>query len=121
MGDALIALRNYGNAADSIRATVANEISFTWVDRDFLAEHEVQPWQHMTVWVSPVDDLLGMCYIDGSKAFSAGLTLRPLADTARDTLNWWNELSEERRAAPRAGCPVELEESTLAAWHEKHD
>ena len=110
-----------GGMLDGIRATVANEISFTWVDREFLAEYEVQPWQQMTVWVPPVDDLLGMCHIDGSKAFTAGLTLRPLADTARDTLQWWHGLAEERRSTPRAGCPVELEESTLAAWHEKHD
>ena len=37
-----------------IRATVDNDISFTWVDADFLEEHEVQPWRHMTVWVPPV-------------------------------------------------------------------
>ena len=35
-------------------------------------------------------------------AVAAGLPMRPLADTARDTLAWWNSLPGERRETLRA-------------------
>ncbi len=100
-----------------IRAVVSNEISFTWVDREFLAEHEVAPWREMTAWVPPVGDSAGFAAFDNSRAVAAGLEYRPLAVTAKDTLDWWWTLPEEKRANPRAGLDPEKEERVLAAWH----
>ncbi len=102
-----------------IRAVVSNEISFTWVDADFLAEQEVAPWRHMTAWVPPRDGMEGFGLFDPSKAIDHGLTYRPLAVTAKDTLDWWETLPEERTAAPHAGLPPEREVEVLAAWHGK--
>jgi 2'-hydroxyisoflavone reductase len=104
-----------------IRATVDNDISFTWVDADFLAEHEVQPWMHMTVWVPPVEEYAGFSTSNIDRAIAAGLTFRPLADTAVATVEYWNSLDEERRGKQKAGCPPELEEKVLKAWHEKEE
>lgn len=100
-----------------LRATVDNDISFTWVDADFLEKHEVQAWSHMTVWIPPVGEYAGHAETSIARALAAGLSFRPLADTARDTLAWWNALPEERRAQPRAGLPAEREREVLAAWH----
>jgi len=100
-----------------IRAVTTASVAFTWVDADFLAKHEVQPWVQMTVWVPPRDGMQGLAQVDCSKAIAAGLTFRPLAETARDTLEWHATLPEERRATPRAGCPPELEAEVLRAWH----
>jgi len=100
-----------------IRATVSNEITFTWVTKDFLEEQEVQAWSHLPVWIPPEGEYLGMCRIDGNLAASKGLKLRPLAETARDTLTWWQDLSEERRAKPKAGLAPERETEVLTAWH----
>ena len=102
-----------------IRATVDNEISFTWVDADFLEQHEVQPWTHMTVWVPPVGEYAGFSSSNIDRALAAGLTFRPLADTAAATVEYWSSLPEDRRANPKAGCPPELEAKVLEAWHEK--
>ena len=102
-----------------IRAVTSKEMSFTWVDADFLAAKEVQPWGHMTCWVPPRDGYEGFGNIDCSRAIAAGLKFRPLADTARDTLTWWNGLPEERRAKPRAGLPREMEAEVLAAWKKR--
>lgn len=102
-----------------IRATVDNEISFTWVPADFLEQHEVQAWSHMTVWVPPASEEGGLAQVRIDRAIAAGLSFRPLADTVAATLEYWHSLPEERRAAPRAGCPPELEAKTLAAWHAK--
>ena len=105
------------------RAVVSNEISFTWVPADFLAEHEVAPWMHMTAWLPYEGDTKGFAAFDNSRSVAAGLTYRPLAVTSKDTLDWWNSLDEERRASPRAGLAPDKEAEVLAAWHarEKSD
>ena len=102
-----------------IRAVVSNEISFTWVDADFLAEHEVRPWAEMTAWIPPVGEYAGFALFDNSRAVGAGLRYRPLAVTAKDTLDWWGTLPEERRSDPRAGLAREKEEQVLAAWRSR--
>jgi 2'-hydroxyisoflavone reductase len=100
-----------------IRAVTSADVSFTWVDADFLAAHEVAPWAHMTVWVPPRGGYEGFATVSCARAMAAGLSYRPLAATARDTLDWWYELPEDRRAEPKAGLPAEKEAEVLAAWH----
>lgn len=100
-----------------IRATVDNDISFTWVPADFLAKHEVQEWMHMTVWVPPTGEYAGFSSTNIDRAIAAGLTFRPLSDTAVATMEYWNSLPAEKRENPRAGCPAELEQKVLKAWH----
>jgi 2'-hydroxyisoflavone reductase len=48
-----------------------------------------------------------------------GLTFRPLADTARDTLAWFKSQSAERQAKLKAGLTPERETKVLAAWHKE--
>ena len=100
-----------------IRATTADPVSFTWVPADFLKEHEVEEWMHMTVWVPPEGEYAGFSSSSIQRALDAGLTFRPLAVTAVDTVVYWNSLSEERRAKPRAGLDSKKEKEVLAAWH----
>jgi 2'-hydroxyisoflavone reductase len=102
-----------------IRAVVSNEISFTWVDADFLEANGVQAWMEMTVWVPPRGDGAGSAMFVNRRAVAAGLTYRPLAVTAKDTLDWWNAQPEERKARRRAGLAPEKEQRVLAAWHER--
>ncbi len=104
-----------------IRAAVDNEISFTWVDADFLEKHEVAPWMHMTVWVPPVGEYAGFSSSSIQRALDAGLSFRPLATTAKATMDYWNSLPEERRAKPKAGLPADREKEVLAAWHARGD
>jgi len=104
-----------------IRAVISDtEISFTWVDADFLAEHEVRAWSEMTSWVPPRGEMVGFSSFDNSRAVAAGLRFRPLALTAKDTLDWWQTLPGERTAKPRAGLDPVKEQRVLAAWHESH-
>lgn len=100
-----------------MRAVVSNEISFTWVNADFLDEHEVSPWGHMPAWIPPREGYQGFSAFDNSRAVAAGLEYRPLAVTAKDTIDWWKTLPEERRAEPKAGLAPEREVEVLAAWH----
>jgi 2'-hydroxyisoflavone reductase len=99
-----------------IRAATSAAVRFTWVDADFLREHEVGAWMEMPVWVYPSPEMAGFSAYDCSKAIAAGLTFRPLADTARDTLAWWKARPEDERTL-RTGLAPEKEASILAAWH----
>lgn len=106
-----------GGLLHGIRATLDNDIAFTWADADFLEQHEVAAWMEMTVWVPPVGEYAGFGAASIDRALATGLSFRPLAVTARDTLAWWNGLEAERRATPRAGLAAAKEAKVLAAWH----
>jgi 2'-hydroxyisoflavone reductase len=102
-----------------IRAITSSHVTFTWVDSDFLQEHEVGGWMEMPVWVHPSEEMRGFSSYDCKKAISAGLTFRPLADTARDTLKWWEAKPEEEKEL-RTGIDPEKEARVLAAWHARN-
>lgn len=93
----------------------APDADLTWLDQDFLAEQGVEPWMGadaVPLWL-PRPDYDGMMHHHVEPALAAGLTLRPVADTARDTLAWL-------RATPDAtvtGIGRERERELLAAWH----
>jgi 2'-hydroxyisoflavone reductase len=101
-----------------IRAITSSEVKFTWVAEDFLREHEVGGWMEMPVWVYASEATRGFMDWDCSKAIAAGLDFRPLADTARDTLTWWNGRPDADRVL-RTGLSPEKEAAILAAWKER--
>ena len=51
-------------------------------------------------------------------ALRTGLKVRPLEDTVRDTLAWFQSLPAERQSKLRAGLEPQKEADTLRAWHE---
>ena len=71
----------------------------------------------MTVWVPPEGEYAGFSSASIRRALDSGLTFRPLAVTAVDTVAYWDSLPSERREKPRAGLDPEKEKEVLAAWH----
>ena len=104
-----------------IRAATTGEISFTWIDADFLAEQRVRPWIDMPAWSPPREGMEGFSRVDCSRALRNALTFRPLAVTARDTIDWFKTLSAERQLPMRAGLTPEREAEVLEAWHRSRD
>jgi len=102
-----------------IRAVTSesNDVRFTWADAEFLAVNKVQPFQEMPLWLPPGTEGAAVLETNVSKAVAAGLTYRPLAVTARDTLDWAKTLPAERLAKLRAGIAAERETQLLGAWH----
>jgi 2'-hydroxyisoflavone reductase len=96
-----------------IRAVTTSVVRFTWVASDFLVE---QGFQEFTFWEPPQGTTYGMMRIDGGKAFRHGLRVHPLADTARDTLEWFRTLDWERQSQLRAGLTPEREAGLLAQF-----
>lgn len=99
-----------------VRAATSADVRITWVPAELLREHEVGAWMEMPVWVYPSPATAGFSAFDGSKAVAAGLTFLPLAETARDTLEWWKARPAEEQAL-RTGLAPEKEAGILADWH----
>ena len=57
-------------------------------------------------------------HVDASAAVAAGLRYRSLADTVRDTHEWWQSQPAERRSAPRGWPSAEAEVAVLGRLHE---
>jgi 2'-hydroxyisoflavone reductase len=99
-----------------IRAVTTQGAQFTFVPADFLAAQNVAPWGDMPVWVPGQGESEGFSRISIARAVAAGLTFRPLATTAADTLAWFRAQPAERQAAIKSGIKPEREAEVLAAW-----
>jgi 2'-hydroxyisoflavone reductase len=108
-----------GEMLEGIKTANKSKANFTWVSTDFLQEQKVQPWSDIPVWVPPKGEEGGMGRINIQRALGKGLTFRPLAETARDTLAWFKSQSAERQAKLKAGLSAERETEVLAAWHKR--
>jgi 2'-hydroxyisoflavone reductase len=100
-----------------IAAVTTAPLSWTWVPREFLAEHGFRPYQEMPVWRPPTPGFEGFARFDLSREVAAGLTFRSLADTAEATLAFHHSRDAERKATLRAGATAEAEARVLEAWH----
>jgi 2'-hydroxyisoflavone reductase len=106
-----------------IKAVTTAGAQFTWVPADFLNTQQVRGWRHMPVWIAPGPETAGFSARNVSKAVAAGLTFRPLAMTAKDTLDWAKTRTPEQQKALAdgavAGISMTREAEVLAAWHAK--
>jgi 2'-hydroxyisoflavone reductase len=81
-----------------------------WVTEDFLAEQGVEGWSDLPCWIAPRNvDFRAFQLVPVDRAVGAGLTFRPLAETARDVPEW----------AGGAGLTAERESELLAAWENR--
>jgi 2'-hydroxyisoflavone reductase len=79
-----------------------------WVTDEFLLEQGVGEWMEVPLWIAS-DAYRGMMRADVSRAVAAGLTVRPLVETARAALH-------EAERAEGVGLTAEREAQLLAAW-----
>ncbi|KRA39218.1 MULTISPECIES: NAD-dependent epimerase/dehydratase family protein [unclassified Nocardioides] len=102
--------------ADLLRDALP-DAEVVWVDQEFLSGHAVEPWagpNSIPLWL-PRPEYDGMLAHDAAPAVAAGLVLRPVADTTRDTRSWL----EADPAARIDGITVEREAQLLAAWKDR--
>ena len=106
-----------------VKAVTTAGAQFTWVPWDFLQAQGVRPWTQMTVWQPPYGRTAGYQRRSAAKALTKGLTFRPLAVTAKDTLDWHKTRPAEEQAATLEGkingLSMKREAEVLAAWKEE--
>ncbi len=108
--------RPIGQMLEGIRSALGSRATFTWVDQAFLQQRNVRGWSDRPVWVPLSDQNRAFMQVSVARAVSKGLSYRPLAETARDTLAWFKAQPAERQAALRVGIKPERETEVLAAW-----
>ncbi len=102
-----------GELLGEVARGVDSDARLTWRPDASLVEHGVEPWsgdEALPLWL-PRPEYDGMLAHDVAPSLDAGLTIRPVADTARDTLAWVRRHPD----APRTGLTREHEARVLAA------
>lgn len=95
---------NHEQVMYGFRASTAAPVELHWPSRELVDELEFNaPW----FWRGNRSR-----HIDASASVAAGLTYRSLAETIRDTYDWWTSQSAERRANAR-GWPTPDEERAV--------
>jgi 2'-hydroxyisoflavone reductase len=106
-----------GDMLNGIKGVTTSDAHFTWITADFLAANQVRAWSDMPVWVPPTGSTAGFARVICTRAYAAGLTFRPLADTATATLQWYRARPAAEQEKARAGLAPDREAAVLAAWH----
>ena len=76
---------------------------------EFLLDHDVGQWMELPLWLAD-PAMAAADAVNVGKALDAGLTFRPLEETARGAL-------EQAETTEAAGLSPEREAELLAAWH----
>ena len=67
------------------------ECSFTWASEEFLLEHKVRPFAELPFWLPT-----GAAHeYPMTKGVAAGMQFRPIAETIRETAEWFFETRDE--------------------------
>jgi 2'-hydroxyisoflavone reductase len=106
----------YGEMLQTLHSAIGSEATFTHVDDEFLAQHEVRPDQ-LPYWL-PIQ-YINAHHTNVDKARAAGLTLRPFELTAREVADWVgaNPFPDQfRQGIVQSGLSPEKEREMLAAW-----
>ncbi len=123
---------------EACNQAAGNKATLTWVDAAFLAAYAVTPWSEVPGWLPASPDTAGFGRRSNRRAVEAGLKLRSVVETARDTLAWiaspdlelWvagtdpfgsaammTRTEEDRKKAIRGmGLARDKEGRVLAAW-----
>jgi 2'-hydroxyisoflavone reductase len=109
--------RPIGDMLNGIKSAIGSAATLTWVNQEFLQQHEVRGWSEMPVWVPLRDENRAFMQVSVAAAVAKGLTYRPFDVTVRETLAWCKSRPAERQANMRAGIDPEKERRVLAAWH----
>ena len=109
-----------GHVLDAVKTATGSDARVTWADGPFLDAEKAGGWMDFPLAVGNNDDQAGFGHVNAKKAIARGLTFRPVADSARDALAWYNAQPEERRQKKRPGLTPEREAELLQKWHAKN-
>ena len=101
-----------GRLLEDCQAVTAASVDASWVPEDFLKANGLNPGAQIPIWGGSGRS----AGVSTERALARGMHHRPVRETARDLLAWWDTLPEERRASPKAGPSAEKEAEVLAAW-----
>lgn len=103
---------------DACKDAAGSDVAYVWVDDELLVSANVAPWTGLPLWIPEADpNFGGMLLASGARALEVGLTTRPWAQTARDTLVWAREAGIAAVSAAALTPEAETELLTRLAGH----
>jgi len=102
-----------GQVIDTCKRVTGSRAEVVWASEEFLSENNVAPWMEMTLWVGQKSGVRSIVNADVRRAIASGLSIRPLEQTVRDTLEWVRT-AHSTRDNLRAGLSREREQRLLA-------
>lgn len=104
----------FGNLLEDAVAVNATPVVPVWVDDDFIAANDAA--RLLPIYHPLSGDSARVSSVSGARARAAGLHNRPVRETIRDLMSWWQTLPEERIANARFAMTPEREAGLIAAW-----
>jgi 2'-hydroxyisoflavone reductase len=95
-----------------IASATGSDARLVWMPEERLLAGGLEPWIDVPMWLAPASEpsYAGFLAMSNARAKAAGLRLRPLDATVRDTLDW---ARHKRRTGP-AGLDPDVERRLLA-------
>ncbi len=112
---------SFGELVAACCAGTGTSPEITWVSEQLLLDQGVEPFAELPLWMPDEPDTRAFYSMSNARARAAGLELRHLADTARDTWEWLRAVRAGELPEPVAGGYVarglapEREAALLAA------
>ena len=95
------------------KAATFSDAKLTWVPSSRLLAAGASPWMGVPMWIGDPAVAGGINDVDNARAIAAGLTLRPVIETIRDTLAW--DIARGGPGPGNEGLTAEEEQRLLAA------
>ncbi|MFI7518085.1 NAD-dependent epimerase/dehydratase family protein [Micromonospora globbae] len=92
-----------GELLDACVAVTGAHARLRWIPPEPILAAGVAPWNDLPIWLPPGHDYRWLQERDVTRAYAAGLTCRPVAETVADTWRWLREVGG---VPPRAGRPA---------------
>jgi 2'-hydroxyisoflavone reductase len=93
----------FGELLAACLAATGSHATPTWVAEEILLGAGVEPFDELPLWVPDEPENRAFYSFSNARARAAGLTLRPLAETARDTWKWLRAVQAGELPEPVAG------------------
>jgi len=99
---------------DECKNLSQSDAQFVWASEEFLLEQQVAAWSEMPLWLpeEAAPHLRGFMFISPRKAIGEGLAFRPVEETIRDTLAWYQ--THQPNEPLKAGLNSDKERALLA-------
>lgn len=95
---------------ETVKGATKSSASYTWVDEKFLGERKA----NFPLWISQRGPARALCRVRSSRGIAAGLRFRPVATTARETLEWFKAEPADRQA--KLNLQLDRDAKVLAEW-----
>jgi 2'-hydroxyisoflavone reductase len=93
----------FGELLHACRAGTGSNATLTWVSEQLLVAEGVEPFTELPLWLPISPEIRAFSAISNARARAAGLELRSLAETARDTWEWLRAVQLGEIPAPVPG------------------